>query len=86
MVTVEFPTGVPLVVLMVNVEVPFPPVTGEGTNEQLAPVGSPAEQVRATLPLKAFTGVIVMVEVALAPGIMAEVLEAAMLKSGVGAA
>lgn len=66
-VIVEIPTGVPLVVLMVNVEVPLPPVTGEGVNEQLAPVGNPEEQVRLTSPLNPLAGVTVIEEGVLLP-------------------
>jgi len=81
-VIVEFPIGVPLVVLMVSVEVPLPPVTGEGANEQLAPVGSPAEQLRATSLVKPLAGVIVTVEVVLLPGVVAAGTEAVTAKSG----
>ena len=65
-VIVEIPTGVPLVVLMVNVEVPLAPVTGEGVNEQLAPVGNP-EQVRLMSPANPLAGVTVIVEGVLFP-------------------
>lgn len=82
-VIVEFPTGVALVVLMVSVEVPLPPVTGEGVNEQLAPVGKPAEQFSATSLLKPLAGVIVMVEVVLLPGVIAAAEEADTEKSGI---
>lgn len=81
MVIVEFPTGVALVVLMVSVEVPLPPVTGEGANEQLAPVGSP-EQVRLTSPANPLAGVTVIVEGVLLPGVVAAGAEAVTVKSG----
>lgn len=82
MVIVEFPTGVPLVVLIVSVEVPVPPVTGEGANEQLAPVGSPAEQLRATSLVKPLDGVTVTIEVVLLPGVTTAGVEAVTAKSG----
>lgn len=81
-VIVELPTGVEAEVLIISVEVPLPPVTGVGANEQLAPVGSPAEQLRATSLVKPFAGVIVIVEVVLLPGVVAAAEEADTEKSG----
>lgn len=65
-VIVEIPAGVEAPVLMVNVEVPVPPVTVVGANKQLAPVGCP-EQVRLTSPLNPLAGVTVIVEGVLFP-------------------
>ena len=74
-------------VAIVSVEVPLPPVTVAGTNEQVAPAGRPAEQVRATSSVNPFTGVIVTVDVALFPAVMLLGLGAlaAMPKPGIGA-
>lgn len=66
-VMVEVPAGVEAPVLIVSAEVPLPPVTGVGANEQLAPVGNPEEQVRLTSPLNPLAGVTVIVEGVLFP-------------------
>ena len=81
MVTLEFPTGVALVVLMVSIEVPLPPVIGEGTKEQLTPVGRRAGHARTTFRLKPLIGVTVIVEVVLLPGVIAAGAEADTAKS-----
>ena len=78
---VEFPTGVEADVLIVSTDVPDPGVTGVGANEQLAPVGSPAEQLRATVLKASPSSVTVTVDVALLPGIVTAGAEAARVKS-----
>ena len=74
----------------VNVDVPEPPVTGVGLNEHVAgrfTVGVMLQD-RATLPLKLFTGAIVIVEVADAPAATeaGASAEAERVKSGTGTA
>jgi len=63
MVTVSVPPGVAVVVEMVSVEVTgdAPGVTEVGLNEQLPPVGRPAEHDSATAALKPFSALTEMV-------------------------
>jgi len=77
----EAPTGVVLVVLIVSVEVPLPPVIGEGAKEQVTPVGSRAGHARTTFRLKPLIGVTVIVEVVLLPGVVATGAEDDIAKS-----
>ena len=86
MVIVELPTGVEADALIVSIDVPDPPGTNEGKNEQLTPVGSPAEQVRVTSPLKPLADVMVMMERGRLPGVAVTGEVAVIVKSGVGAA
>jgi hypothetical protein len=69
-VTVDVPTGVAAVVVMVSIEVtaPVPGVTEGGTNAQVAPAGRPAVQVKLTALVNPFDGVTLTVEVAAPPG------------------
>ena len=70
-VIVYAPRVVVLVVPTVSADVPAPPVTADGTKRQegidVAPAGPETVQVRATLPLNAFSEAIVIVEVAELP-------------------
>ena len=70
-VTLELPAGVATVVVIVRVEVTAaaPAVTVGGTNAQLDPKGSPAEQVSVTSLLKPARALTEMVYVAGCPAI-----------------
>ena len=67
---------------MVSVEVPEPPVTGDGTNEQLAPAGK-FEHESETAPANPATEVMVTVEVVDPPAVTAAGAEAKIVKSAV---
>jgi hypothetical protein len=69
----------------VSVEVPEPPEIEAGLNEQLTPAGNPVQD-SATLPLNAWRGTTVMVEVAELPPMtgVGESPEANTWKSGCG--
>ena len=54
------PAAVAEVVVMLSVEEPLPPAIDDGTNEALAPVGSPLA-LKATVSVKPPLGVIVVV-------------------------
>jgi hypothetical protein len=59
-VTCDVPVGVLAVVVILRVAfVLEPSVTDAGENAQVAPAGSPAEQVRLTVPVKPDSGAIV---------------------------
>ncbi len=78
------------VVETVKVEVPVPLVTEAGLNAQVGcrVAAGVTAQVRFTVPVKPFTGAMVMVDVAAPPGVtVAGVgVEATTVKSGTGAA
>ncbi len=86
MVTVELPTGVALVVLMVSVEVPLPPVIFAGLKLHVGPnvFTGATLQVSTISAAKPFCALAVMVEVAEVPALIvaAEMVPAEKLKSG----
>jgi len=54
----------------VSVLVPEPPVMLVGLTEQVSPVAGETVVVRATVPVKPLTGAIVIVDIALTPGVV----------------
>ena len=87
--TLKSPVGVVVELLTVKVDVPEPPATEAGLNEQVGggvTTGAILLQVRLTLPLKPLAGAMVIVEVAAAPAeiVAGESAVAAIVKSGAG--
>jgi len=54
----------------VSVLVPEPPVVLVGLTEQVSPVAGETVVVRATVPVKPLSGAIVIVDIALTPGVV----------------
>jgi len=54
----------------VSVLVPEPPVMLVGLTEQVSPVAGETVVVRATVPVKPLSGAIVIVDIALTPGVV----------------